>query len=120
MTNSLLPVLQEHNPLMSLCAVCPVPGMCCKEFSLFRGTEIMFPLETWQKDAEEYLLRHNLPFKPIKIEQVLGRNPYYVTLRYSCPKLTPEGRCGIYQDRPEVCRKFVPGSSALCCFHKGG
>lgn len=27
-----------------------------------------------------------------------------------CTKLTPEGRCGIYADRPQGCADFKPGS----------
>lgn len=29
-----------------------------------------------------------------------------------CTKLTAEGRCGIYEDRPSLCRTFAVGGSA--------
>jgi Fe-S-cluster containining protein len=27
-----------------------------------------------------------------------------------CTKLTDDGRCGIYEERPDVCREFAPGN----------
>lgn len=31
-----------------------------------------------------------------------------------CKMVTPEGRCGIYEYRPELGRSFQPGGDALC------
>ena len=42
-------------------------------------------------------------------------SPYVGCVRIPtpCVKLTNDGLCGIYEDRPEVCRLFVVGSD-LC------
>lgn len=35
--------------------------------------------------------------------------------RFSCHKLTPEGRCSIYETRPEhPCRSYLAGEDLLC------
>lgn len=42
-----------------------------------------------------------------------------VTFNCRCTHLTSRGRCGIYEERPEVCRKFEVGSpSCLAAIHK--
>lgn len=33
---------------------------------------------------------------------------------WSCKNLTPEGRCGDYENRPELCRTYEPGQDLLC------
>lgn len=35
--------------------------------------------------------------------------------RYWCQHLTREGRCGIYDQRPAVCRAYEPGSDRGLC-----
>lgn len=45
-------------------------------------------------------------------------------IMFTCPFLRWEGRhytCTIYEDRPRVCREYIPGSSELCSqFKKSG
>ena len=33
---------------------------------------------------------------------------------FSCDALQTDGRCGIYETRPKLCRDFKPGSDPLC------
>lgn len=120
--SSLLPVLHEHNPAMSLCQMCPKPGMCCKNFPLSQGGfEVTFWEGSWKKDVETFLKEKKLPFIPVKIHAYYQTKEFfkYVTVVYSCPKVTPEGRCSIYKDRPDLCKRYLPGESDICCFYKG-
>lgn len=124
MTNSLLPVLQQDHPLMSLCSVCPKPGMCCRNFPLFNTKskeEVTFWEATWREDAKKFLLEMGLPFEPVAVRSTYETEDKlkYITALYSCPKVTVDGRCSIYQDRPQLCRKYLPGNSDICCFYKG-
>lgn len=69
------------------------------------------------------MLEMNLPFQPTEIHGLFtdedsGRR--YVTYAYSCPELLPNGRCGIYENRPNVCRDYKPGTDALCVFSNAG
>ncbi len=39
------------------------------------------------------------------------RDGPYLSLECKCSALTAEGRCGIYADRPMVCRVYQPGGA---------
>jgi Fe-S-cluster containining protein len=117
MTNTLLPILRENAPLMSLCSICPKPGACCSNFMLYGdGASPTFWKDSWQEDAIADLEAKGLPFYPARIVQEFtsadGR--VYVTVEYDCPELEDDGRCGIYADRPSLCRRYMPLSDQLC------
>lgn len=57
--------------------------------------------------AEHLALRYGLPFRPL-------RQTEEARWRWWCTNLLPSGRCGDYENRPEVCRIFVAGSDPLC------
>lgn len=119
MANSLLPVLRSDHPAMSLCSICPKPGMCCQNFPLSKnGEQLTFWEDTAFEDAIDFLRKHDLPFDPHEVSGTYttedGRR--YVTLRYNCPKLGPDGRCTIYATRPALCRNFLPGEGDICAF----
>lgn len=104
-------------PQMTLCSICPKPGHCCKSFTLFTldETEVTFWRDGFEEQAKEYA-----PFVPtIQAEYVSKETGEpYVSVRWSCPHLTGQGRCGIYETRPVICRRFLPGDkSQLCVFH---
>lgn len=117
--SSLLPVLQSQAAPMSLCAICPEPGHCCKKFSL-QGA---FLFEDWQADLEEVLRVGGVPFfrlhslGPIVRDDIDGQD--YVSVFLSCTNVSENGRCGIYESRPALCRKYVPTTDGLCVFAKG-
>jgi Fe-S-cluster containining protein len=117
-----LPVLLENTPIMPLCAVCSDPGRCCLRFGYgFQKDEpVTFWKESWERDAWEFPQRKKLPYVPTGIngewtDDESGRE--YVSLWYSCPKLGADGRCTIYAERPQACRRFAPGSSSICVLH---
>jgi Fe-S-cluster containining protein len=121
--SELLPVLRENHPAMSLCTWCPMPGSCCKKFTLTSkskecyGSNFSFWKGSAQQDAQKELDRRGLPFIPagISVEGNTRRGHRFVQLEYDCPHLQADGRCGIYATRPDVCRSFIPGTNDLCC-----
>lgn len=120
-----LVVLSQSAPML-LCDVCPKPGNCCKDFSLFTSDgEITYWEDTWESDSRADLDKRSMPFVgginrqfsvTDKDSPDFGRT--YVSLYYSCSKLDDLGRCSIYETRPDLCRSFVPGSCPLCVFGK--
>lgn len=92
------------------------PGHCCK--SLFLSGHMPGPAGEMFQDpmsferAEHHAMRAGLPFRPLAQDD-LGR------WRWTCTQLLPNGRCGIYEDRPEVCRRYRPGEDPLCVHHWG-
>lgn len=125
--SSLLPVLQENHPMMSMCNWCPEPGHCCKKFQLSApgngeyGTNFSF----WKgdrdgtlarRDAEAELERRGVPFVIHSVDEEwrTERGHHFVRFYFCCPELLPSGRCGIYEERPDLCRSFIPGSDDLC------
>lgn len=43
----------------------------------------------------------------------------YATIDFNCPWLLPNGRCGSYENRPEICSNFEPASAYLCVHYRG-
>ena len=78
---------------MSLCDTCG--GSCCKF--------LIIPLPSWDADVVEWFSYHG------KIILLSGI-PRWIRLDVRCDKLGPDNRCTIYDQRPEVCRRFKPGS----------
>ena len=110
---------------MTFCSICPEPGRCCRKFCLNhendgRWEALTFFRDSWREDAAEHARQQGHPFAPLEIiehDPILdteGRER--VMVWWTCPKLTPEGRCGTYADRPRLCRTFVPGTNGLCAF----
>ncbi len=105
---------------MSLCDRCISPGACCKKLRLYResGEAVTFWLD---EPIEEQLSKDELPFKPLDLvvectDSETGRK--YGVFDFMCPKLRPDGRCGDYENRPDLCRRFEPGSGPLCVHYQ--
>jgi len=116
-----LPILKENHPQNVLCSICPKPGDCCKDFRLYQKGEI----KTFWKDEGiwpvfDFLRDMRLPFNPktIDTENINEEGKAYISWLFDCPKLLPDGRCGIYDDRPVLCRRFIAGTDTLCVFGK--
>jgi Fe-S-cluster containining protein len=92
---------------MSLCDVCLSPGACCKRMTI-TGADLHTPIS--REKAEHILLAYNLPFIPAH-QKASG------IWQFSCIQLQKDGRCGIYEDRPQLCKDFVAGSDPLCVHH---
>jgi Fe-S-cluster containining protein len=124
--STLLPVLRSEIPQMSLCSICPKPGSCCADFTLSdeRG-EVTFWKDTWHEDALAWCDARKLPFFPARVvsewtaEEGENKGRVYVSVRFDCPELLDNGRCGIYGTRPDLCRRYAPLVDELCCLTAG-
>jgi hypothetical protein len=114
---------------MSLCMICPKPGMCCQQFCLNGGSfpkpdnevieqaslefEIMNDFLLIQKDESAPGVIEHLPFIPF----YRTKEPH-PAWRVFCPKIDiKSGRCNDYENRPTACRVYQPGDDAMCFFH---
>lgn len=107
---------------MSLCDRCFAPGQCCKRMYLSNKEG---PFTVWlDRDITEQMKDKELPFVAIgeilnKWVDEFGTGREYGVVLFTCPKLGKDGRCTIYENRPEVCKSFEAGSDPLCV-HFGG
>ena len=105
--------------LMSLCDTCRKPGACCSGFVLFRGESTNL-LTFWDTDTRDEIVAQlrgmGLPFMPLaKNETWLDpEGKPYSAWTVRCPWLDSAGRCGHYEERPQLCRDYTAGSSPLC------
>jgi Fe-S-cluster containining protein len=60
-----------------------------------------------REDAEHLVLENGAPFIPAA---QMASGEWF----FSCTQLQTDGRCGAYEDRPQVCRSYVAGSDPLC------
>lgn len=67
-------------------------------------------------DALTFARNNGLPFVPSTPEP--GARGAWAW-RFSCPKLGADGRCTIYDDRPDLCRTYEPMSDGLCVHYQG-
>lgn len=109
---------------LPMCEVCSDPGKCCRRLHLDGPRDLYFwkylgtPLYALVKMAEMWL--PFLPIEPLEYEvepSEGGAKQQARSFFYSCVELRPNGRCGIYEDRPQLCRDFEPGSNPLCVYH---
>lgn len=114
MSNRNLPVLRAEATAV-LCTICPDPGRCCRWFCFHKS----FWTDLGLASAQLRLVAENIPFI---IEEWSETNKdengrEYANVMCSCPKVTAEGLCSIYEDRPATCRRYAPGSDRLCVFN---
>lgn len=76
------------------CLTCK--GACCESFSVELPKLIFGEARTW--------VEHHAT----KIEE--GENTSVLSLECRCTKLTKDGLCSIYDDRPLICEFFIAGS----------
>lgn len=100
---------------MSLCDTCAAPGACCKRMRFWLGGD---PMTQWVgNDLNEDNPQLDLPpVYPVEmVEQWISpEGRPYAEYRYGCYALQPDGRCGIYEDRPKLCRDYEPGTDPMC------
>jgi Fe-S-cluster containining protein len=113
---------------MNLCDKCFDPGHCCREFWLnvnFWDDESVTNEKLRQYSSERSPGNRHAPFEPVrKVDKYSGTKHEETGRTYSqwywrCPALTSTGKCGIYADRPELCRSYEPASSELCVHYRG-
>ena len=104
----------------TLCDICRDPGACCRGFRLnvwiSRGATPEEAGEQMRERTKEQV-GAPFPFEAIQPEPPgsddANESPWDFW-KWSCPKLAPDGRCSIYENRPAVCRQFEAGSDKLC------
>jgi len=101
----------------SMCDSCMSPGACCKSLHLRGG---------YAEDG------HRLGDGPMSFERaehlalkngLWMMRPLYQDengWRWSCTALGRDGRCTIYEDRPDLCRRYLPGEDGLCVHYWPG
>lgn len=87
-----------------LCDVCA--ALCCRYFSL--------PIDNpdTPKDFDDlrwYMLHEN-------VVAFVEDDQWYLGIMNRCKQLQPDNRCGIYETRPRICRKY---STDNCDYHGG-
>lgn len=94
----------------SLCDSCYAPGACCKHFTLFGCAapgDRYKPLDEGR--AARAIAHHGFPFEVIPDAGGAVR----------CTRLQADGRCGDYENRPDLCRTLEPGMDPLCVHWRG-
>ena len=98
------------------CDTCRAPGSCCYRFPL----TVNFNIRYWKEEATRLLEEHNWPhivpvspWPPLLASEV-GAHGGRTQVLFSCIKLTSEGRCGDYENRPEFCASFEVADDGLC------
>jgi Fe-S-cluster containining protein len=109
-----LPILRTE-VTESFCSICPDPGHCCRSFYFHKSYWKDEGLAAAQKNLTDW----GNPFiitgwQPKTYKDENGRE--YAEVICTCPKVTPQGLCSIYEDRPRTCRIFAAGSDPLCVF----
>lgn len=93
----------------SMCDSCMSPGACCRRLVLSGPFANPMSLK-----AVEHLLT-----SPDWIAQTMGvfRPGHQAEggrWEFWCTALDPDGRCSIYEQRPQLCRSYRPGEDPLC------
>lgn len=109
--------IEDMVPLIT-CARCVAPGTYCKALPLSKH----FPLGSTHNSIAVEMAEIGEPFIPIRRLHVLNGcenadgtgSHWYELWLFTCPKLTKEGRCSIYDERPYACRVYEPGVDAMC------
>ena len=96
---------------------CPDLGHCCKRFVLTVFKAMPFDEKKSIKGVRRKLRKFKLPFEPFELSednnavQDIGKKVWWFT----CPLLGEDGKCGDYENRPDLCKKFVPGGGDHLC-----
>lgn len=80
------------------------------------------PLTVWSDDPNGQFIRDGVPFRHLATIDTFtdpegGRQ--WETLWVTCSAIGEDGRCTIYETRPQLCRDFEPASDPLCVHWRG-
>lgn len=87
-----------------LCEHCT--GVCCKYIAL----PIDKPTTRAELDDVRWYLLHE------GVSVFVEEGEWYISFQTTCRHLQPDNRCGIYETRPRICRKY---STENCDYHSG-
>ena len=91
-----------------------MPGILCEHCSAMCCRYVALPIETPEErsdfdDIRWYLLHENIS---IFVED----GEWYISFVTDCRHLLPDHRCGIYETRPGICRRY---DTVNCDYHSG-
>lgn len=122
-----IPIIAHAAWEAAICARCIEPGHCCKRFHLSTGKaadpNFWEPFTCWDHLEARHSVEH---FKPVErigqwtAEDGLEGGRTYSAWAWSCTALGADGRCTIYNDRPDLCRRYEPLTDHLCVMTPGG
>ncbi|MCX5661939.1 MAG: YkgJ family cysteine cluster protein [Planctomycetota bacterium] len=87
----------------SLCSRCT--AICCRYFAL----QIDTPTDPAEFDDIRWYLAHE------SVHVFIEDGDWYLAIQTRCQHLAEDNRCGIYEDRPKICREF---STENCDYHQ--
>jgi Fe-S-cluster containining protein len=110
-------ILDQQRAEMGLCSICPDPGHCCRNFdsSLVYWDdasveEVQMYMEFMAGEPMPWIARAPGPKKFIQ----RGRQASH--WKFDCTAIDSNGRCTIYETRPQACRTLVPATVDVCVF----
>lgn len=87
---------------------------CCMDMDI-EPLDLLFPSRL-EPEGREFVDAHGIlkvPLNELMDHAVLLDNGR-VKVLHRCDQLTPEGLCGIYEDRPKICRDYQCESNPAC------
>ena len=88
------PRREELPPDVNLCQYCS--AKCCRYLAI----QIDEPTTARQFDYLVWFLLHE------RVAVFMERKRWFVLFRTTCKELLHDGRCGIYEERPKICRRY--------------
>ncbi len=88
---------------------------CCKDMDI-ELQHLMFPELYLSEDAQYFLKLWNvgrLPLNELRSHLEVIGDGKKVKVRVPCAQLTEEGLCGVYDQRPQLCREYSCESRAI-------
>lgn len=91
-----------------------MPGILCEHCTALCCRYIALPIDT-PTDREDldfirwYLIHQN-------VSVFVEDGDWYISFQSTCRHLLPDNRCGIYDTRPQICRKYTTEN---CDYHSG-
>jgi len=103
--------MADHDVPKLACMRC---GKCCYAVHVFTAGED--DMERWRKQGKTDIVRVMERYMPVWAGDIIVSSLDGKILT-TCPFLRNDEKyytCTIYEDRPNVCRNYLPGSSELC------
>ena len=98
----------EENPHPEICRGCP--GWCCYRFFICREVDKKGKVVWGDDDDDDHRFAKNNFIHKYSRPASDGRRRQFA---FTCKQYNvKEGRCGCYEDRPPLCRRFLCGAAA--------
>ena len=94
--------------------------MCCQDLDI--DPILLFFPEKMDEDGREFVEAHGLDgatWRQLR-KGAMDMGNGKVKLKHRCQQLLDNGRCGIYETRPKMCRDFECRTRSDCACHGSG